>query len=226
MHIVRAGLIIGCCLTLPSCARDAEPENDAAVAPAESLTPASEPAPGEPALDAIRLATERFRDVNVALAEGFIPDPTGMCVTAAMEGQPAENGAMGIHYFRPDLLGITGPPDPRVDGTSTYTDFNAPAVLIYEPQADGSLELVAVENIVFQKSWAEAGNTSPPTFHSVTYQTMQDDPATEADEAHGFEPHYEHHIWLHRENPNGVFVPFNPAVTCEHAEHAGHAQAS
>jgi hypothetical protein len=223
MHFVRAGLIIGCCLTLPSCARDAESADDTAAAPAESLASAPAPAPGEPDLDAIRMATERFRDVNVALAEGFIPDPTGMCVTAAMEGQPAENGAMGIHYFRPDLLGLTGPPNPRVNGTGTYTDFNAPAVLIYEPQPDGSLELVAVENVVFQKAWTEAGNTSPPTFHSVTYQTMQDDPATEPDEAHGFEPHYEHHVWLYRENPNGVFVPFNPAVTCAHA---GHAQTS
>jgi hypothetical protein len=48
-------------------------------------------------------------------------------VNAAMEGLPAENGAMGIHYFRPDLLGLTGPPNPRVNGTGTYTDFNAPA---------------------------------------------------------------------------------------------------
>jgi hypothetical protein len=226
MHLVRAGLIAGCCLTLVSCAPDAEPADDAAAAPAESLAPATTPAPGEPDLDAIRLATERFRDVNVALAEGFIPDPTGMCVTSAMEGQPAENGAMGIHYFRPDLLGITGPPNPRVDGTSTYTDFNAPAVLIYEPQADGSLELVAVENVVFQKSWMEAGNAGPPSFHGVKYETMQDDPATEADEAHGFEPHYERHVWLYRENPRGVFVPFNPAVTCENAAPGGHAQTS
>ena len=29
-----------------------------------------------------------------------------------------------------------------------------------------------------------------------------------------FEPHYDRHVWLYRENPNGVFTPFNPAVTC------------
>jgi branched-chain amino acid transport system substrate-binding protein len=34
----------------------------------------------------IKAASERFTDVNVALAEGYIPDPTGMCVTAEMEG--------------------------------------------------------------------------------------------------------------------------------------------
>jgi hypothetical protein len=46
-----------------------------------------------------------------------------ICDTAEMMGRPAEYGVMGIHFFRPDLLGITGPPDPRVTGTGTHTDF-------------------------------------------------------------------------------------------------------
>lgn len=170
----------------------------------------------EPSLEQVRKATERFRDVNVALAEGYIRDPANMCVTAEMEGRPAEEGAMGIHFFRPDLLGITGPPNPRVDGTGTYTDFSKPSVVIYEPQADGSLELVAVENLVFIKAWEAAGNKQPPSFHGKAYDRMVDDPATEADEAHGFEPHYDRHVWLYRENPRGVFVPFNSAVSCKH----------
>ena len=29
---------------------------------------------------------------------------------------------MGIHYFRPDLLGITAPPSPRVNGVGTHTE--------------------------------------------------------------------------------------------------------
>jgi hypothetical protein len=176
--------------------------------------------PGEPTLDDVRAATDRFRDVAVALAEGYIPDPMGMCVTAEMEGQPAEAGAMGIHYLRPDLLQITAV-EPRVDGTGTHTDFEQPAVLIYEPQADGSLELVAVENLVFKRAWHAAGHTAPPSFHGVPYDHMEDDPATEVDEAHGFEAHYDRHVWIYRENPNGVFAPFNPAVTCRH--HTAHA---
>lgn len=31
-----------------------------------------------------------------------------------------------------------------------------------------------------------------------------------------YEPHYDLHIWLYRENPHGLLSPFNPAVTCEH----------
>ena len=103
-----------------------------------------------------------------------------------------------------------------MNGNGTYTDFRAPSILIYEPQADGWMQLVAVENLVFQASWAAAGHASPPTFHGVAYDNMQDDPATATDEAHNFEPHFDRHVWVYRENPNGVFEPFNPAVSCTH----------
>jgi hypothetical protein len=175
----------------------------------------------EPSLDEIRAATEKYRDVNVALAEGYISDPANLCDMAVMMGQPAELGGMGIHYFRPDLLGITGPPNPRVDGTGTHTDFLQPAVLIYEPMEDGTLDLVAVENLVFIKAWEAAGNTAPPSFHGVPYDYMSDDPTTELDEAHGFEPHYDRHVWLYRENSNGIFAQYNPSVTCQHHSPTG-----
>ena len=180
--------------------------------------PASTPAPraGEPTLVEVRRATERFRDVNVALAEGYIRDPFNVCETAEMMGRPRELGAMGIHFFRPDLLGITSPPAPRVNGTGTHTDFRRPSILIYEPQADGSLELVAVENLVFADAWRKAGHAERPTFHGVSYDSMADDPSTPVDEAHMFEPHFDRHVWIYRENPNGVFTPLNPAVSCAH----------
>lgn len=197
-----AGLIF--CLAAASCGSQ-EPQAVAAA-----------PAPGEPTLEEVRAATERFQDVNVALAEGYIRDPFDLCETAAMMGRPAELGAMGVHYFRPDVLGVTEPPSPRVNGNGTHTDFRTPAILIYEPQADGSLELVAVENLVFIAGWEASGHTEPPTFHGVAFDRMEDDPNTAADEAHMFWPHYDRHVWVYRENPNGVFAPFNPAVTCAH----------
>lgn len=174
------------------------------------------PGPGEPTLAEVRSLTERFQDVNVALAEGYIRDPGDMCETAEMMGRPASLGAMGVHYFRPDLLGITAPPSPRVDGNGTYTDFHQPAILIYEPQVDGSMTLVAVENLVFQAAWKAAGHTEPPSYYGVPYDNMADDPATAIDEAHMFTPHFDRHVWIYRDNPNGVFTPLNPAVTCQH----------
>ncbi|GMV06907.1 MAG: hypothetical protein AMXMBFR53_31820 [Gemmatimonadota bacterium] len=207
--LLCATLALGACAGSDA-GEEAAPQTEAPVAAAPA------PGPGEPTLDEVRAATARFQDVEVALAEGYIRDPFDLCDTAEMMGRPAELGAMGIHYFRPDVLGVTGPPDPRVNGTGTHTDFRSPAVLIYEPQADGGLALVAVENLAFQAAWEAAGNTAPPSFHGVPYDHMADDPATALDEAHMFEPHFDRHVWVHRENPNGVFTPFNPMVTCEH----------
>jgi hypothetical protein len=181
-----------------------------------AATATAGPAPNEPTLADVRTATERFRDVRVALADGYIRDPFDLCETAEMMGKPAALGAMGVHYFRPDLMGVKAPPNPRVNGEGVHTDFRRPAILIYEPQADGSLELVAVENLVFQAAWHGSGQTAPPSFHGVVYDAMADDPATAVDEAHMFTPHYDRHVWIYRDNPNGVFAPFNPRVSCQH----------
>jgi len=198
-----------------------------AATPAVRAAEQTRPGPGEPTLAEVRSATERFRDVKVAVAEGYLRDPFNMCDSAEMMGKPAALGAMGVHYFRPDLLGITEPPSPRVNGVGTHTDFRQPAILIYEPQKDGSMELVAVENLVFKAAWRAAGHSEPPTFHGVPYDSMQDDPATSIDEAHMFEPHFDRHVWIYRDNPSGVFTPFNPAVSCANHEaahdHTAHA---
>lgn len=166
-------------------------------------------------LDAMRDVVAKYKDVKVALADGYIT-PDNHCVSAAGEGLPAELGAMGIHYIHPALLEITGT-DPRVDGKGTHTDWMKPAVLIYEPQADGSLELVAVENLVFKAAWDASGKTEELVLNGRSWDQMADDPATTGDEAHGFMPHYDQHVWLFRANPMGDLMPFNPAVTCDHA---------
>ena len=171
--------------------------------------------------DQLRSAVDRYRDVNVALAEGYIPDPSGHCIDAAAEGLPPEWGGMGIHYLNPAMLQLTGD-SPRVNGEGTHTDFMRPAILLYEPQEDGSLELVGVENLVFEAAWVAAGNDGPPAFHGRAWDHMADDPATAADEAHGFMPHYDQHVWLYRENPAGDLMPFNPNVTCEHHGEMAH----
>ena len=165
-------------------------------------------------LDQLRVQVDKYKDINVALADGYI-SPDNHCVSAAGEGLPPELGAMGIHYINPKMLEITGT-DPKVDGKSTYTDWTHPSVLIYEPQADGSLELVAVENLVFEAAWDAAGKTEELVLNGRHWDHMADDPDTPGDEAHGFMPHYDQHVWLYRENPAGELMPFNANVTCEH----------
>ncbi len=168
----------------------------------------------EPTLDQVRTAAERYRNVAAAIADGYTTD--NKCVTAEMLGFPAEQGAMGLHYVRRDLLGLPDRPKGRVAGTGTYTDFAKPAMLVYEPRPDGSLDLVAVENLVFKNAWEAAGNRQPPSFRGKPYLLLADDPATRLDEAHNYEPHYELHAWVLRDNPLGTFTPFNPNVTCRH----------
>lgn len=166
-------------------------------------------------LDAVRAAVEKYKDIAVAKADGYISPDNEHCVSAAGEGLPAELGAMGIHYVNPALLAITAT-SPRVDGNSTYTDWMQPSVLIYEPQEDGSMELVAVENLVFEAAWKASGNTEELTLNGRKWDHMADDPNTPGDEAHGFMPHFDQHVWLFRENPAGELMPFNANVTCSH----------
>lgn len=172
----------------------------------------------EPSLEQVKAAAEKYRDVNVAKAEGYTTD--NKCTTAEMLGFPQQQGAMGLHYVRRDLLGL--PPKPkvaaagRVRGTGTHTDFLQPSMLVYEPQPDGSLRLVAVENLVFASAWRSSGKKEPPTFHGEPYVLLLDKPETKVDEAHGWEPHYELHLWLFRDNPNGMYAEFSPQVTCRY----------
>lgn len=174
-------------------------------------------APKEPSLDEVRAIATKYRDVNVAKAEGYTTD--NKCVTAEMLGHAAAQGTMGLHYVRRDMLGLPPKPAPpgggRVSGAGTHTDFRQPAMLVYEPQADGSLQLVAVENLVFAAAW-HAKSGAPPSFHGHAYPLLKDDPRTTVDEAHGWEPHYEQHLWVFRSNPNGPYAPFNPQVSCKY----------
>ncbi len=167
-------------------------------------------------IEKVRLATKKYNDVKVALAEGYILAPPGDCVTAAKEGLPPKWGAMGIHYINPKMLKISAT-QPRVDGDSTHTDFMHPAILLYAPRADGSLALVGVENLVFLNAWHAAGNRAPPKFAGRIWSTVADNSRTVHDEAHRFEPHHDQHVYFKRNtDPNNQLNPFSPSVSCKH----------
>jgi hypothetical protein len=52
----------------------------------------STPSPGEPTLSELRLLTERFRDVNATLAEGYIRDPCRHLLASAARGRIQTSG--------------------------------------------------------------------------------------------------------------------------------------
>jgi hypothetical protein len=168
-----------------------------------------------PTLDEVRAATEKYADVAVALADGYVRDPMDVCETSYYLGSLTDEGTVGIHFFRPDLLGVTlgeGESDrtTRHDATGTHTDFLRPSMLVYEPRPDSVLELVAIANMVSARAWEEEGHRDRPSFGEQPYDFHSDAGGT------GFPAYYDLHVWLYRENPAGMFAPYNTAVTCEH----------
>lgn len=169
---------------------------DAATAPdADAVSPAllSRHQSGGPAainqrLAAVRAATARFQRVDVALQHGYVS--TVEC--ASLPGV----GAMGVHYVHPGLM-----------SDATYDPLR-PEVLVYEPQANGRMRLVAAEYLIFRAPWEAAGNTAAPMFGEVPF-VESFGPA-----AHGLPDHYELHVWLWKHNPSGMFAQWNPTVSC------------
>ena len=77
----------------------------------------------------VRTANDRFKDVAVAVSEGYAPIP---CASGV------DGGAMGIHYVNAKLI------------SKEAVDLKHPQAVMYEPMPDGKLELVAVEYITLK----------------------------------------------------------------------------
>ena len=106
---------------------------------------------------------------------------------------------MGIHYANADLIG-----DGELDGSK-------PELLIYE-QKGGELALVGVEFLVIAAQWDD-----PATGHAPGAPVLQGQlfNFVGAPNRYGLDPFYELHVWAWRDNPNGPFADFNPAVSCD-----------
>jgi len=106
-------------------------------------------------------------------------------VTGCMED--AARGGMGYHYAKGELI----------DGQVIEA---RPEVLLYEPQGKGKPRLVGVEFIIPFTAWAGA---EPPTLYGQAFarnETFQV---------------WALHVWTWRDNRNGVFTDWNPAVSCD-----------
>jgi hypothetical protein len=89
-------------------------------------------------------------------------------------------------------------------------DPQRPEALIYEAK-DGRLQLIAVEFVVIAADW-DAANATPPVLMGQTFNY------TGSPNRYGLPPFYELHVWSWKNNEHGMFVDFNPAVSC--AEYA------
>lgn len=147
-------------------------------------TVASAPAVADAELAALRRATAPFHSVDIATAAGW-----DTVVTPCLE---SPLGGMGYHYANFALLLDGGALDP-----------SRPEALLYEPRANGSLRLVAVEFIILEEDLPSTA--PPPTLFGQSF-------------------HFNHkaglwalHVWLWRHNPSGMFADWNPNVSCQFA---------
>jgi hypothetical protein len=114
-----------------------------------------------------------------------------------MDDMP-QMGAMGIHYVNSKLVG-----DPSIDAGS-------PEALVYEPEQNGRLRLVALEYIVVQSAW-DATHSAPPTLFGQQFNF------TASPNRFGLPAFYSLHAWIWKHNPSGLFSMWNPNVSCASA---------
>ena len=145
-------------------------------------------------LHAAKVATARFHSTTQAGHAGYGPFPAGVPLHECIASTNG-TGAMGFHWVNGSLL-------------DTVLDPTRPEVLVYEPTADGDLELVAVEYVIFQAAWYEdhPADSMPSLFGE---DFMVGDAAR-----FQIPPFFALHAWVHKANPSGVFASYNPNVSC------------
>ena len=135
-------------------------------------------------LAALRRVTARFHRFETATAAGWSAQITP-CMT-----DPGGAGGMGFHYGNISLF----------NGT---VQVDKPELLLYEPEKNGRLRLVAVEYIIPYTFVPRSA--APPVLFGQQFKQ------NDTFQLWGL------HAWVWNENPSGMFASWNPRVTCEHA---------
>jgi hypothetical protein len=140
-----------------------------------------------PVVAAVRRATEQFKDVQAAIAAGYVQNLG--CVSGPNEG------AMGVHYVLPAAF------DDQID-------VDQPEALVYEPR-NGRLHLVAAEYITDAAVWQAGHGVGVQPFlmgHLFHYAPGPN--------RYGPGAFYELHVWAWKANPRGTHADWNPNVSC------------
>jgi hypothetical protein len=132
-------------------------------------------------------ATERYQDVEVAKAEGYVLQFG--CVSGG------DSGAMGMHFVNSKLVG-----DGEIDATK-------PEIVIYEPQSNGKLKLIGADYLVLADAW-NTKHAGPPQLMGQLFHLF------EAPNRFGLPTFYTLHVWAWKDNPTGAFVNWHQNVSC------------
>ena len=149
----------------------------------------SRPDRGGALIKAVREATERFKDVSVAEAEGY--KLSFGCVTGP------DSGAMGLHYVNFSLVG------PGV------LDATRPQIVIYEPTPGGKPKLTGADFRVLADTWDKAHPGTPPALMGQLFHFF------DTPNRFGLQAFYTLHVWAWKDNPDGAFVNWHPDVSCQ-----------
>lgn len=182
MNTLQRSLLLAALLSLPLLATAGDQTSNE--------TPRASTSRGSsPLVEKVRQATARYKDISVAMAEGWMP------ATPCVSGP--NFGAMGVHFALPARVG-----DGEIDGAE-------PELLIYEPQSNGAMRLVGVEFLVLAADWAE--NNPDGGAPSVDGHLMH---FVGEPNRYGLPAFYELHVWAWERNPDGFFADWNRLVTC------------
>jgi hypothetical protein len=144
----------------------------------------------------VRNATEQYQN---APPGGY--SPALGCVSGS------DHGAMGVHYVNGMFNGETLLSNGQLDPTK-------PQAMIYEPQANGEMKLVAVEFIIFASA-LPPGAAPEVDGHLMLYV---EGPSTARPNAspnrYGLPGFFELHVWAWKDNPQGPYVDWNNHVSC------------
>lgn len=158
-------------------------------------------------LAATRAALDKYQDPIAAVRDGYFS--TVGCIDypkgGGGEGQMAyKPGGMGVHFLNPALIGPT-------------LDSLKPQVLIYEPVGN-RLKLVAAEWFVPTAVSKEA----PMIFGTKLDGPMEGHAPVLPVELH----HWDLHVWLWKDNPNGLMHSTNSTVKCQDGPYTFHETAT
>jgi len=160
-----------------------------------------------PNLTPTRAALDKYQDPIAAVRDGYfstlgcVDFPKGGGGPGEMAYKP---GGMGVHFLNPALIG------PKLDSLK-------PQVLIYEPVGN-RLHLVAAEWFVPTAVSKEA----PMIFGRKFDGPMEGHAPVLPVELH----HWDLHVWLRKENPNGLMHATNSTVKCPDNPYSFHEKAT
>jgi hypothetical protein len=132
-------------------------------------------------LATLRQVTASFHQFDKATAAGWSAKITGCMTDPTL-------GGMGFHYGNTALI----------DGTARV---DQPELLLYEPEKNGNLRLVAVEYII--PYTFHSRESAPPVLFGKEFKQ------NDVFQLWGL------HAWVWENNPSGMFANWNPNVNCD-----------